>query len=123
MNFAQQGNNPSYKPERLEVLYHSENVELLDDKGVIDDYISYEMTGAHSVFHQVFTITENGETIFFGADDAPQLRQMKSKFVAKYDYDGKKSMELRSEWWQRGNQENWTFLFYHDIQTPVHKAL
>jgi hypothetical protein len=44
---------------------------------------------------------------------------MKSRFVAKYDFDGKKSMELRTAWWQQGQQEHWTFLFYHDIKTPI----
>jgi hypothetical protein len=30
-------------------------------------------------------------------------------------------MELRKEWWQEGEKEQWTFLFYHDIKTPVYK--
>jgi len=46
---------------------------------------------------------------------------MKSKFVAKYDYDGKKCMELRQQWWQDGISKHWQFLFYHDIKTPVFK--
>jgi len=44
---------------------------------------------------------------------------MKSRFIAKYDADGKRAMELRQEWWQLGQAENWQFLFYHDIKTPV----
>jgi hypothetical protein len=44
---------------------------------------------------------------------------MKSRFVAKYDYDGKLAMELRQEWWRKGQEEGWTFLFYHDVKTPV----
>ena len=44
---------------------------------------------------------------------------MKNKFIAKYDYDGKLCMELRQKWWQQGELEKWTFLFYHDIKTPV----
>ena len=35
---------------------------------------------------------------------------MKHRFVAKYDYDGKKAMELRKEWWEQGEKEKWTFL-------------
>jgi hypothetical protein len=66
----------------------------------------------------VFWIREEDEIIFFGGDDAPQLGQMHHKFVAKYDYDGKKCMELRSQWWQQGAKEHWTFLFYHDVKTP-----
>lgn len=28
-------------------------------------------------------------------------------------------MELRKQWWEEGQKENWTFLFYHDIKSPV----
>jgi hypothetical protein len=56
--------------------------------------------------------------VFFGGDEAPQLQQMKSRFVAKYDHDGKRSMELRQEWRKKGEEEQWQFLFYHDIKTP-----
>jgi hypothetical protein len=69
----------------------------------------------------VFWIVDGGETTFFGGDVAPQLQQMKSRFVAKYDYDGKLAMELRQEWWSKGQEEGWTFLFYHDVKTPVFK--
>jgi len=113
--FALEKGLPSFIPEEIEVLRNSPQVEFLkEDEGMISDYIRYKVTGAHSPFHQVFWIRENNETIFFGADDAPQLQQMKHRFVAKYDYDGKKAMELRREWWEQGMRENWTFLFYHD---------
>ncbi|HRP31603.1 MAG TPA: MBL fold metallo-hydrolase [Agriterribacter sp.] len=117
--FAMQKGAPSYLPDELDILQHSGNVHFLQGNGLIDNYIQYEVTAAHSPWHQVFWIEENGEIIFFGADDAPQLQQMKSRFVAKYDYDGKKCMELRQQWWQQGQQEKWTFLFYHDVKNPV----
>ena len=121
-NFAFEKGFPSYITDELHSLQNNMQVELLSGNGMIDDYIRYEVTGAHSPFHQVFWIKENDETIFFGADDAPQLHQMKHRFAAKYDFDGKKAMELRQEWWQQGNKENWNFLFYHDIKTPVYKG-
>jgi len=117
--FAMEKGPPSYIPEELECLKNAANVKWLNGNGVIDGYIRYEVTGAHSPFHQVFWIVDGGETIFFGGDDAPQLQQMKNKFVAKYDYDGKKCMELRQQWWKKGNEEHWQFLFYHDIKTPL----
>lgn len=117
--FALDKANASYKQEDIEVLAHSDRVVLTQGNGSIDGYIRYEVTGAHSPFHQVFWIEESGEKVFFGGDDAPQLQQMKNRFVAKYDFDGKKCMELRQQWWQQGQQEKWTFLFYHDIKTPV----
>ena len=99
----------------------SKVVWLTEDEGWIDETIFYQITGGHSLFHQAFWIHENGETAFFGGDVSPQLQQMKSKFVAKYDYDGKKCMELRQQWWQEGKENKWTFLFYHDIQHPIWK--
>lgn len=115
LDFAMEKGMPSFIPEELEVLKTSSQVVFLnDDEGDIDGYIHYEVTGAHSPFHQVFWIREKNQTIFFGADDAPQLHQMKHRFVAKYDYDGKKAMELRRQWWEEGKE--WEFLFYHDIK-------
>jgi len=111
--------SPSYTPAEFDILANSDKVFFIEGDGVIDGFIRYEVTGAHSPFHQVFWIEEAGQTVFFGGDVAPQLQQMKSRFVAKYDYDGKKCMELRQQWWQQGQHENWTFLFYHDIKTPV----
>ena len=120
-DFAMEKGLPSFIPDELLTLKDSEQIVWLSEKeGIIDNYIYYKISGAHSPFHQVFWIKENDETIFFGGDDAPQLQQMKHRFVAKYDFDGKKAMELRREWWEKGEKEKWTFLFYHDVKHPSH---
>ena len=119
LEFAFHKGFPSYITEELECLRNNPQVQLLDGDGVLNSYIKYQVTGAHCPFHQVFWIVDGGKTVFFGGDDAPQLHQMKSRFVAKYDYDGKKCMELRQQWWKKGNEEGWTFLFYHDTKTPI----
>ena len=119
LNYALQPANKSYERELLEILVDNEKVILLDDEGLIDGYILHQLSGGHSPFHQVFWIEENNEVIFFGGDEAPQLQQMKTRFVAKYDHDGKKAMELRQRWWEQGRTKGWKFLFYHDIKTPV----
>jgi glyoxylase-like metal-dependent hydrolase (beta-lactamase superfamily II) len=120
LEFAFKKGFPSYIPGELECLQNNSNVVLLEGNGILDNYITYEITGAHSPFHQVFWIREGDETIFFGADAAPQLQQMKTRFAAKYDYDGKKAMELRAKWWEEGEKEKWTFLFYHDVRNPLY---
>ena len=118
-HFAFEKGAPSYDTAGLEILKQSSRLKFTNRNGMIDGYIKYELTGAHSPFHQVFHVMEDHEVVFFGGDVAPQLQQMKTKFVAKYDYDGKKSMEFRKLWWQVGRAEKWTFLFYHDIKSPV----
>lgn len=121
--FAFQKGFPSYITDELTILQNNPQVEWLDGNGVINGYIKYEITGAHSPFHQVFWVIDGGTTAFYGGDDAPQLQQMKSKFIAKYDYDGKKCMELRQQWWQEGREKGWTFMFYHDVKTPIYSDL
>ncbi|HEU4471211.1 MAG TPA: MBL fold metallo-hydrolase [Flavisolibacter sp.] len=122
LDFARLKGAPSFISEELAPLTHSENVQLLEeDEGEIDGYISYLHTGAHSPQHQVFWIREGNEVLFFGGDDAPQLQQMKVRYKTKYDFEPDKAMQLRQEWWQKGNAEGWTFLFYHDIKTPYYR--
>jgi glyoxylase-like metal-dependent hydrolase (beta-lactamase superfamily II) len=118
---ASAGGN-SYIKEDISALKDAAQLVLVGDNGMIHDYIRHEHTGGHSPWHQVFWIAEDDQIIFFGGDVAPQLVQLKTKFIAKYDYDGKKAAALRSEWWEKGVEEDWHFLFYHDIKTPVFKA-
>ncbi len=122
LEYAFQQGSPSYILEELSMLRDSDRVVLLEGEGDIDGYIHHTPSGGHCPFHQVFHVRENGETLFFGGDEAPQLHQMKSRFMAKYDHDGKRAMELRQQWMAQGQAEGWTFLFYHDIKTPTWKA-
>ena len=85
---------PSYIPSEIEPLFSSGQVQWLEgEQGTIDSYIHFTHSGAHCPEHIVFLIEDGQDKIFFGGDEAPQLKQMKIKYIAKYDYDGKKSDE------------------------------
>lgn len=121
-DFALKTGMPSYHPDEIEPLLASSQVKWLDgEEGVIDGYIHFHHSGAHCPEHIVYLIDDNGDKVFFGGDEAPQLKQMKIKYIAKYDYDGKKAMALREQYAQQGHQEDWQFLFYHDVKTPISK--
>jgi glyoxylase-like metal-dependent hydrolase (beta-lactamase superfamily II) len=120
-DLAVSGENPSYLAEQVGMLEEFSGVIwLTEDEGIIDDVIHYQLTAGHSLYHQVAWIKEADTTFFFGGDVAPQLQQMKSKFVAKYDMDGKAAMQWRQLWWEKGAAAQWTFAFYHDIQYPTY---
>lgn len=122
LEFAFEKGMPSYFPNELEKLSWADNVVFLDEtQGVIDDYIHYFHTGAHSPQHIAFVIDDEDGAVFYGGDEAPQYKQMIIKYVAKYDFDGKRAMQLREQWAEEGREKGWRFLFYHDIQTPVSK--
>jgi glyoxylase-like metal-dependent hydrolase (beta-lactamase superfamily II) len=120
LDFALHAGNASYDADRLAILEDNDHVHLIGENGLIKGYIQHELSAGHSPFHQVFWIREENDVVFFGGDEAPQLKQMKTRFVAKYDHDGKKAMELRQKWWEIALEEHWQFLFYHDIMTPVY---
>jgi len=113
---------PSYHSAEIEPLLASSQVHWLDgEEGMIGDYIHFTHSGAHCPQHIVFLVDDGIDKVFYGGDEAPQLKQMKMKYVAKYDYDGKKAMELREQYAEQGRKEGWHFLFYHDVKTPVAK--
>lgn len=121
MMYALEKGSPSYEVEDFELLQKEANINFIKGEGNIDNFIDYKETGGHSKFHQAFWIKDANGIAFFGGDVAPQLQQMKNKFIAKYDFDGRRSMELRQEWWEQGQKEDWTYLFYHDIKIPSYK--
>jgi glyoxylase-like metal-dependent hydrolase (beta-lactamase superfamily II) len=119
-DLAISGKTNSYLASQVAIFEHFSGVVWLhDDEGTIDNLIQYKLTAGHSLYHQVAWIKNDHATFFYGGDEAPQLQQMKSKFIAKYDLDGKRAMELRQNWWEQGKSEQWTFAFYHDISYPT----
>ncbi len=121
-DFALSTGYPSYHPEDIEPLLTTAQVHWLDgEEGLVDGYIKYTHSGGHCPQHIVYLVEDGDEKIFFGGDEAPQLKQMKMKYVAKYDFDGKKAMQLREQYAEQGKQEDWEFLFYHDVKSAVAK--
>ena len=119
-DFALKTGMPSFHTSEIEPLLSTQQVKWLDgEEGTIDDYIHFTHSGGHSPQHIVFLIDDGTDKIFFGGDEAPQLKQMKIKYVAKYDFDGKKAQQLREQYAERGRAEGWQFLFYHDVKTPT----
>ena len=119
-DFALQTGYPSYIKEDIEPLLATGQVKWLDgEEGLIDGYIHFTHSGGHCPQHIVYLIDDGADKIFYGGDEAPQLKQMKMKYVAKYDFDGKKALMLREKYAEQGKAERWQFLFYHDVKYPV----
>lgn len=120
--FAVEKGAPSYVPSDVANLLGLENILWLNgEQGDIDGYIQYTHSGGHCPEHIVFLIEFAGRKIFYGGDEAPQYKQVKTRYVAKYDFDGRKAMELRNQYADQGRREDWELLFYHDVKTPISK--
>ncbi len=118
--YALEKGAPSYQNELYEDWLSSNQIQWLEgEEGSIDDYIFFKHSGAHSLQHIVFWIKDAEDIICYGGDEAPQYKQMIMKYVAKYDTNGKKAMELRAQYAEQGRLEHWQFLFYHDVKMPT----
>lgn len=103
----------SYKTEIFECLQRNAHIEFVEGSGELLPGINFELTGAHTPFHQVFLLDDGTSKVFFGGDVLPEPEELVKNFVAKYDYDGRKAMELRKEYGVRAATEKWNCLFYH----------
>ncbi|MGF1923884.1 MAG: MBL fold metallo-hydrolase [Bacteroidia bacterium] len=103
----------SYHTEIFEFLQRNAQLSFVEGSGHLTDQISYELTGAHCPYHQVFLIVDEGDQVFFGGDVLPEPEELIRKFIAKYDFDGRKAMELRDEFGKKAVEGRWKCLFYH----------
>jgi glyoxylase-like metal-dependent hydrolase (beta-lactamase superfamily II) len=120
--FALTGKSTSYHKEIFEALNGKVDLDLVNGSGILQPGIRYELSGGHSPYHQVFWIESEGGKCFYGGDELPEPEQLIRKFVAKYDYDGKKAMRLREEYGKIAAEERWICLFYHAKSAPVGKV-
>jgi glyoxylase-like metal-dependent hydrolase (beta-lactamase superfamily II) len=112
----------SYKTGIFDFVQRSGSIHFIEGSGQFNREIAFELTGGHCEFHQVFLIREEEETIFFGADILPEPGQLLRRFIAKYDFDGRRSMELRQEYGKRAAEEHWKCLFYHAKNKSIAKV-
>lgn len=103
----------SYHTEIFDFLQRNAQLKFIEGSGQLTDEISYELTGAHCPYHQVFLIDDGEDRVFFGGDVLPEPEELIRKFIAKYDFDGRKAMELREEFGHRAVADHWKCLFYH----------
>lgn len=112
----------SYRTEIFDVVQRSGNIQFIEGNGQLDNGIKYELSRGHSEFHQVLLIEEENQACFYGGDELPEPEQLLRKFMAKYDFDARKAMELREEYGKRAAEGDWTCLFYHAKTQPIGKV-
>ncbi|MCE7039089.1 MBL fold metallo-hydrolase [Dyadobacter sp. CY312] len=112
--------NHSYDQEVLSfITEHAAMVWMDADSGNITPEISFEVSGGHTPYHQVFLISEAGKTAFYGGDNLPTAGYLKYPIAFKTDFDGKKALQQRINWEEKAKAENWEILLYHDLKQPI----
>ncbi|WP_199269681.1 MBL fold metallo-hydrolase [Mucilaginibacter lacusdianchii] len=121
-DYAMSGKSTSYHLDILQTLQNGAKIEFVEGSGELKPGIQYELSGGHTEFHQVFWLEDGDQKCFFGGDELPEPEQLLRRFAAKYDYDGRKAMELRDEYGKKAAAEGWICLFYHAKSTAIGKV-
>lgn len=103
----------SYRTEIFDFLQRNAQLTFVDETGYFTPEIKHILTGAHTPCHQAWLFDDGKDKVFFGGDVLPEPGELLRKFIAKYDYDGRKAMELREEFGKQAAAEHWNCLFYH----------
>ena len=106
--------NGSYPHALIQFFQKNAELVIIDQKAKIAPGIEVELSGGHCAYHQVVLLQDRYETLFFGGDVLPEGIQLVRNYIAKYDFDGRKSMELRKYYGELAAKEGWTCLYYHD---------
>ncbi|WP_293883705.1 MULTISPECIES: MBL fold metallo-hydrolase [unclassified Sphingobacterium] len=119
---AYSGISTSYRTEIFDVIQRSGNLVLVEGEGKINDEISYALNGGHTAHHQAFHIQTDDQHYFFGGDVLPEPEEIFHNYVAKYDFDGRRSKALRQAYWAEGAPAGWVFLFYHSKNITIGRS-
>lgn len=112
--------NPSYNLGILQfIIKNAKIIWMEEDNGYISNEIRFQVSGGHSPFHQSFWIEENGEIVFYGADNLPTEYYLTHHLAYKTDFDGKKALENRQKWALQAEEEHWKILLYHDMKKSI----
>lgn len=82
-------------------------------------YISTKTIGGHTMYSQLIEIKIKDQLFLMAGDVLASKGAVNRKYVAKYDFDGKKSMELRQQICERAYKEKAIILAYHDTEHPM----
>lgn len=110
---AYSGINSSYRTEIFDVVQRSGNLTLVEGNGSLNEEIEYQLSGGHTQNHQTFHIETANHHYFFGGDVLPEPEMIFQNYSAKYDFDGRRSKDLRRTYWENGTSNDWIYLFYH----------
>lgn len=101
------------------IIKNAEIIWMHEDSGNISNEITFQVTGGHSPFHQVFWIKNEEEIYFYGADNLPQSAYLKYHLAYKTDFDGKTAKDQRIGWEILAKKQHWKVLLYHDLEKSI----
>jgi glyoxylase-like metal-dependent hydrolase (beta-lactamase superfamily II) len=109
------------KTEFLHFLDAKAQLQFLDEEDQPYPEISVKKIGGHTEFSQVLLFDDGNRKYLMAGDVLATRGEVNRKFAAKYDFDAKKSMKVRTELLKKAYEENYIIMGYHDSHHPLFK--
>jgi len=125
--FAQRGeweiaNNPnsrdrrSYKPENLNPLAETGQLQLIDGDQEVLPGISVRVTGGHTKHHQIVLVESNGHTAVHNGDLIPTASHLPLPFIMAYDLYPEQTMAYKEPHLKEVVENGYLMMFEHSAQ-------
>lgn len=109
------------KTEFAHFLDAKANLQFLDETDQPYSEISVKKIGGHTEFSQVLLFDDGNRKYLMAGDVLATRGEVNRKFAAKYDFDAKESMKVRTELLKKAYEENYIIMGYHDSHHPLFK--
>ncbi len=86
-----------------------------------NDYVEMETIGGHTEFSQLIRLKLGDQLFLMAGDVLGTHGAVNRRYAAKYDFDGKKSMELREQIKKEALKKEAIIIGYHDTESPLFK--
>ena len=97
------------------------NLHFFEDNPAPYNFFKATTIGGHTEFSQLFEVNLNGQNYFMAGDVLGTRGAINRRYAAKYDFDGKTSMNVRDELSTKAFENDAHFLCFHDTEFPIFK--
>lgn len=115
------GQSESEKEQFLQFIEIHADLNYVNDGDKPFKGAEIRVIGGHTEFSLAILFNLGGLRILNAGDVIGTKGHLTRKFAAKYDFDGKKSQQIRDELTAMAFEENYIILAFHDNETPVLK--
>lgn len=108
----------SYLPDNWQPMLETGQLEPMPDDYEVEG-VSVTTERGHSETMQTWAFRSGGKTLYGFADLIPMKAHLSLPFIAGYDLYPTETLAFKKRILPQALAEDWTCLFYHDVDTPL----
>ena len=108
-----------HRSQFIQFINRQADLQYLNDGDEPYPEIIVEVIGGHTKYSLAIYFESGSAKYLMAGDVLATQGEVNRNFAAKYDYDGKKSMQIRKRLTRKAYEEGFTILAYHSTKAPM----